>query len=252
MENQNALKSLYGDGHVRATQRTQVREALVMQGIRNQRVLTPQCVVDGLRAFWPEGVAFDPCGAPGSLVGAAASTELDGLRVDWPHRTFANPPYGASLADPRTEAPLFAREVELRAAAKAAEIERAKAEDRKPRSVTPKWPEGLPVKKAGLWTWLEHSVERSLGETIVLAPARSHRKWFREWKRRLAAVIELDPLKFHGHAKAFPAPLVLGLVIGRPMIYRCAIDLVFGPKAPTLRQRVEAFEQSFAHLCDLA
>ena len=64
-----------------------------MPGKREQSILTPQCIVDGLEAFWPGGIAMDPCSAPGQLVVAAAQPK-DGLAVPWPEKTYCNPPYG--------------------------------------------------------------------------------------------------------------------------------------------------------------
>jgi hypothetical protein len=66
-------------------------------GHREQRVHTPEPVIRVLRSLWPEGIAFDPCGSPDSIVGAAdqAYPEIgrDGLAEPWPERTFFNPPY---------------------------------------------------------------------------------------------------------------------------------------------------------------
>lgn len=64
-----------------------------MPGKREQSILTPQCIVDGLERFWPSGIAMDPCSAPGQLVVAAAQPK-DGLAVIWPERAYCNPPYG--------------------------------------------------------------------------------------------------------------------------------------------------------------
>ena len=69
---------------------------------RKQEILTPQCIIDVCDAVWPEGIAFDPCPAVGSLVKAEKCRFLGdrgdekiggGLAVDWPARTYCNPPY---------------------------------------------------------------------------------------------------------------------------------------------------------------
>lgn len=81
----NALHSLYGEGHADASR--------VGEGLRNQSIITPQTVVDGLALMWPEYPAMDPCSCPGQLV-RAHLYPVDGLAVDWPEKTFCNPPYG--------------------------------------------------------------------------------------------------------------------------------------------------------------
>ena len=59
--------------------------------------LTPLCVLDPVRKFWPEGIDLDPCGHPDSLI-SATNTILppdDGLGVDWTwaKTIWLNPPY---------------------------------------------------------------------------------------------------------------------------------------------------------------
>ena len=124
----DALKSLYGAGHAAASRaelaKTRTRECVAMPGARNQTVLTPQIVIDGLlELFWPDGIAFDAAHGPGSIVPAAEKTSTRGLLDPWPHRTYVNPPYGACLRDPvRDGAAAHEHEV-----AKAAEKAAAKA-----------------------------------------------------------------------------------------------------------------------------
>ena len=97
-------------------------------GKREQTVLTDEPILALLRAFWPEGVALDPCAPPegpitvecdrckgkgtkndkpctpcagvGSTVqrytlapARAVRLPENGLAVMWPSRTFCNPPY---------------------------------------------------------------------------------------------------------------------------------------------------------------
>lgn len=79
-----------------------------LTGKRPQRTYTPESIVGRLRRFWPDGVAFDPCHGPGSIVGAARvcwpenadESMRDGLAdtLDWPERTFCNPPFDAIRA----------------------------------------------------------------------------------------------------------------------------------------------------------
>lgn len=71
-----------------------------LTGEREQRIYTPQKIVTRLGLFWPEGVALDPCWGPDALVRpeVAAWPEnpngpTDGLAIEWPRRTFVNPPY---------------------------------------------------------------------------------------------------------------------------------------------------------------
>jgi len=192
----NALDSLYGPGHVNATR---TRECVAMPGTRNQVILTPQCIVDALRHLWSEGIEFDPAHAEGSLLGARRWTDAYGLCTYWPDRTYCNPPYGASLFDASPKyRELLKAEQEIRADAKRLEVPIV-------------WPEGLPLKKAGLQHWLKQQIEHS-GESVLLAPNRTHRKWFRAWRAKCDALVELNPITFVGFDQAFPAPLVLGYV----------------------------------------
>lgn len=217
----DALSSLYGAGHVNVTR---TRECVAMPGTRDQVVLSPPEINTGLLRLWEEGVAYDPCGAEPHAAGdlvvkAERSTTTRGLIDPWPHRTYGNPPYGKSLLDPEIELPLLREEERIRAEAKAA-------------GKSPKWPKGsgLPLKKAGLWDWLTMQLANSKGESVVLAPNRTNRRWMRAWRANVNGLVELDPLKFVGHPQAFPAPLVLGFV---------------GPD-----ERVPAFHAAFSHLGD--
>lgn len=65
-----------------------------MTGKREQRIYTPQSIVDALLEVWPH-VAMDPCSGPDSLVPAHARIEPpeNGLAIRWPRYTYVNPPY---------------------------------------------------------------------------------------------------------------------------------------------------------------
>lgn len=214
----DALISLYGDGHANATR---TRECVAMPGVRNQVVLTPACAVDGLNVFWPQGVGYDPCHAPESLIKAEKWTRTRGLLDPFLPRTFCNPPYGTSLLDPENELWPWLIELHIREMAKQA---KTKA----------KFPPGLPLKKCNLSHWFERQLLNPQGESIMLVPNRTHRKWFRSWKKQMHGLMELDPLKFHDQKQAAPFPMVLGLHLG-----------------PTpVMSRVQEFYDAFAHLGD--
>lgn len=219
----NALNSLYGEGHSQATDEG--------KGIRNQEILTPQCIVDGLLKFWPEGIAYDTAWAPGQILKADRYSNAHGLIDPWPHRTYCNPPYGTSLFDPVSEATLWEEEQRIRNEAKAIQT-------------SPKFPPGLPLKKAGLKDWLKMQLTKSEGESIMLVPNRTHRKWLRDWRRQVTALVELDPLTFHGFPQSFPAPLVLGLVTDASLGWRAG--------RPSRDMRVRDFHKAFAHVGDPA
>jgi hypothetical protein len=57
--------------------------------------LTPPAIIVVALSLWPEGIALDPCTAPGSIVPAirAYTVEDDGLSKPWLPRTYINPPY---------------------------------------------------------------------------------------------------------------------------------------------------------------
>lgn len=196
------MHSLYGSGHVRAKQ---VRESLCMPGERNQVVLTPESIIEGLLKFWPEGVAYDPCWGPGSIVPAERRTDRRGLLDPWPHRTYCNPPYGKSLRDPKKVEWQYIAEQVLRQRAE----EEKRRTGKKPRI---RWSKGLPVKKAGLRDWLSMQ-DVAAGESIMLVPNRTNRKWYRQWRNTRDAVVELDPLAFLGQDADAPFTLALGLSI---------------------------------------
>lgn len=223
----SALGSLYGDGHAAAVR---AKECVAMPGRRNQVVCTPPAIVEGLRRLWPEGVALDPCHGEGSIVGAARTTSTRGLLQPWPHRTYANPPYGASLRDPERDGEAWA--------AWQAEVAASKARGEKP----PAKPPSLKGAEVGLDAWLRHQLTHSEGESVLLVPNRTHRKWLRAWRREVDGLVELDPLAFLGHVQAFPAPLVLGFVC------RLGADARPGFRA----ERVRAFHLAFSVLGDPA
>lgn len=69
-----------------------------LTGKREQQIYTPELLLAPIRQVWPEGIAFDPCDGPDSIVGAAnvagPGCELaNGLEVEWGERTYCNPPY---------------------------------------------------------------------------------------------------------------------------------------------------------------
>ena len=170
MVTHNALKSLHGDG----PKNSYVADAHGVKGgvERPQTIYTPPCIIDRLLAFWPAGIAMDPCAGamenvpadqwvsedpPGKYwledrCGAVSLDDSGGLGVQWPRRTYVNPPY----------------------------------------KHLKKW---LP-KIATAW------------ECVALVPVRPHRKWWRAAVLDLK-VLYLDPLKFVGYTQAFPAPLCL-------------------------------------------
>lgn len=138
-----------------------------------QEIYTPRSVIDVCLAVWPEGIRLDPCSGPDSIV--PAEIRLQGRRVDSGRRT----KHGATIW---------------------------------------KW-EGAGLRRTWcsrtycnppfnqLRQWLAHAVG---SEVIVLAPVRSHRGWWRDWRDAQEAYCEMDPLKFLGYASSFPAPLILG------------------------------------------
>jgi len=95
------------------------------------------------------------------------------------------------------------------------------------------WPNGTfcnpPYKYLKKWlakALMEASLYRS---SIVLAPARSHRTWWRTARdaaKQVGFVLELNPVTFVGYTQVFPVPMVL-------LGYNCAgIDTKLGDYAP--------------------
>jgi hypothetical protein len=156
------------------------------RGKRAQRVYTPPVVVDVMLRVWPEGVLCDPCSGPDSIVPAA-------IRI--------MPPQNGCR---------YARKIP-----QLGEDGEPMVDDEGEMLYVPA-PPGLPFwpprtfvnpEFSDLAAWLRQFAESD--ETIVLAPSRSNRAWWRSAMRSAAAVAELAPLAFVGHKNKFPAPLVL-------------------------------------------
>ncbi len=148
--------------------------ALTGTGARPQEVLTPQCVVDALARLWPEGVALDPCGAPDALVRAEKCYWVRGV-PDGKKTQYALKP--GDLGD----------------------------------GLTLPWLERTYVNPPfeHLQEWLEKAA-REPREQVILAPVRTHRRWFRKAMIRSNDVIWLDgSFKFVGYDQSFPAPLCI-------------------------------------------
>jgi hypothetical protein len=75
------------------------------------------------------------------------------------------------------------------------------------------WPNGTfcnpPYKY--LKKWLAKALaEAGTGRSsIVLAPSRSHRTWWRGARNKASFVLELNPVTFVGYTAVFPVPMVL-------------------------------------------
>lgn len=226
----NALNSLYGDGHANATR---TRECVAMPGVREQVVLTPRPIVIGLESFWNGGVEYDPCHAPGSLICARRYTRTRGLIDPWPDKTYGNPPYGKSLPDPKKQAwPWIAEQVVRERQKQAKERNKLRKSGDLPGKAEriPRFPDGLPTKTVLLDAWMNHQLEYSEGESLLLVPVRTHRKWMRSWLHRVDDALFLDPLAFHGEKQSAPFPLVLGYV------------------SRYTNPRIDKFREAFAHV----
>lgn len=217
MNKPDALKSLYGAGHAAAsdtdpdneTNAKRARECVAMPGVRNQIVYTPERILAPLRLFWPDGIAYDPCHGPDSIVGAAQHTTTRGLLDPWPHRTYCNPPFGRSLLDPAQHGDAFAEEQRIRKQIR-------KAHKRAPRKS--EWPTGLPLAskhKVNLSAWCHHHILEGSGERVMLVPNRTNRKWLREWRHACDMLVDLAPFKFGGQTDPVPFAMVIGLVGAR-------------------------------------
>lgn len=157
------------------------------RGKRPQRVYTPRVIaIDVLGHVWPEGVLCDPCSGPDSLVRAA-------IRIMPPQngcRYALKIPALDEHGEPATNADGEMLYVDA------------------PPGL-PIWPPRTYVNPEfnDLAAWLRQFSESE--EAIILAPARSNRRWWRAAMRSAAAVAEREPLAFVGHKSKFPAALVL-------------------------------------------
>jgi hypothetical protein len=139
-----------------------------LTGKREQRTHTPPGILAAVADLWPEGIALDPAGSPEGLVRAARIVipPENGLAIEWPERTYINPPF----------------------------------DDLKP--------------------WLTKFAASF--EVLMLAPVRTHRKWFRVAMDACTDLVFLNPVAFVGFAQVFPAPLCL-LYRGRRNLHLAAI-----------------------------
>jgi len=151
-----------------------------LQGKRVQRVHTPAPIVTLLKELWGR-IECDPCSSP----------DPDNL-VDAKIRIMP-PENGCKYA---TKVPTG--EVDERG--RFIYVDAPPGLDR--------WPLNTYVNPefSDLEPWFRQFAES--WEVAILAPARAHRKWFREHLRK-AVIADLNPVKFVGHTQAFPSPLVL-------------------------------------------
>lgn len=93
-------------------ERLKNKRAFALKGPREQRVYTPQSIIDCLLEIWPE-IALDPCSGSDSLVPAKEKIEPpgDGLAVEWVDHTYVNPPYDQLRAWMRKAADSDAQEL---------------------------------------------------------------------------------------------------------------------------------------------
>jgi hypothetical protein len=144
------------------------------KGVRQQTVETPAEIWDVTYKVWPEGGIVDVCASAQSI------------QISDPSMVISNRFYGEELT------------AWLGLPGKNA--------------LKLKWsssPMYLNVPFGDLRAWFAHG-KKYPGERIWLVPVRTHRKWWRAWRDSLDALVECDPLAFHGFKQKFPAPLLLG------------------------------------------
>ena len=207
---------------------------------RRQTVLTPAYILDAVRVVFRGRIQYDPCGASGSLVDAAATNQInwsdirDGIftRASIVAPEHAQTIVGILAGDIRGKAAPPAAVRGAAAVRKQLAIDFASASGH-----TQEWPDGTFVNPgygdSGPECLLApfRSFCRTFAacpnEVIMLGPVRPNRKWWRaDVLLGAHAICYLDPVTFHEWPAAFPAPLCAA--------YRGA--------------RVTAFRDAFAHL----
>lgn len=138
---------------------------------RKQDILTPQVVIDFLRALWGD-IILDPCAsrdarsvvrAANKVYGPWGSDFGGGLDIPWMDRTYCNPPY---------------KHLRLWLEKAINEVSRCANVGDSPR-------------------------------IALLGPTRGHRSWWHSARDTAHVVMELKPLTFVGYTGTFPAPLSL-------------------------------------------
>lgn len=230
----NALDSLYNGG---------------LTGQRVQTVLTPQTLLEPLRAVFGGPIGMDPVWAPGSLTEPLEKVELpwDALwsAVDTKAAEL-NPAGGITeteeLAIKLLKAEIRTKEAGPVAVALARRLkEHMRATYGHLSGHRVEWPDftycNPPFGNQGpevlLADFKDFCVKfaKTTTEVALLCPARSHRKWWRKNVMMASdAIVYLNPLRFEGFPQTFPAPLVLA--------YK-------GPRA-----KVAILTREFAHLGD--
>jgi hypothetical protein len=182
-EHPKALRAFYGASD--RLKANTVKSQIGAGSDRPQEVYTPQCIVDALAVLWPDGVQLDPCAGPESLIGAHVN--ISGQQV-----------------------PVLDRN----------------GQPRKKKNGDPilKWVgEGLTTRwvprtyfnppYVDLQEWLEYCLTDAIvdcdGGLVGLMPARTHRKWFREYWECCTRFCALNPVQFVGYDQTFPDRLFL-------------------------------------------
>lgn len=169
------MKALYG---ARAESRKNTVKSLISPGERPQEIYTPRNILTAIRAMWPS-IALDPCGSPDSIV-------------------YADETYCISPSIVQTKAGTT-RVVYLPGTP--GEVDGLRAPWVDYTYVNP------PFRSLDLWLDRALAEGTSGKEILMLAPARTNRKWFRAATRTCSSICELDPVTFEGFDQAFPAPL---------------------------------------------
>jgi len=169
------MKALYG---AREQSRRNTAKSLISPGERPQEILTPRPLLNAIRAMWPS-IALDPCGSPDSIVYA--------------DETYCVSPSVVRKGDKTSIHYLPGTPGEVD-------------------GLTAPWVDytycNPPFKS--LSTWLDKATTEATArglEVLMLAPARTNRRWFRAATRTCSSICELDPVVFEGFDQAFPAPL---------------------------------------------
>jgi hypothetical protein len=187
------MKALYGARAASGTRETRRRntvKSLISPGERPQEIHTPRNILTAIRAMWPT-IALDPCGSPEDIVDADCRYYVSPSVVQVQNKQ--GKPCLDKAGRPKTKV--------LYIPGTPGEVDGLSAPWRDYTYCNP--PFQL------LQDWLDKALcEGCSGkETLMLAPARTHRRWFRDGARTCSSICELDPVTFEGFGQSFPAPL---------------------------------------------
>lgn len=201
-----AAKSMYNSTDQLRYGKDKALAGMVGGQARKQDVLTPEWLLDAVRAVAP--IVLDPCTIPSNPVGAEQFCYLpeEATRLQEQLRT----------AEDKAEKAMLRKQLKPYLTGGGLSLDWSFVVGKGVVFVNP------PFDSLEMWMRKCELQATTLGTpSYLLCPFRPHRKWFSKYAQGFD-VITLAPFAFRGHSQAFPAPLCL---------------ICYGAPAPVLGKR---------------